>query len=90
MDEEEEEDDEAATMVVVAVAAEEEEEVWDGKESSCPDSEERRVQERRSAVCREVQRRSNDTHCSVTLPQPETDKRREGTAVVLQYYYYTR
>lgn len=50
----------------------EEEEVWEGKESSCPVSEERREQERRSTVCREVQRRSIGTHCSVTFTQPET------------------
>lgn len=74
-------------MVAEEEDVQEEEEVWDGKESSCPVSEERREQERRSAICREVQRRSNDTHCSVTLQQPETDKHCEGTAVLLQYYY---
>ncbi len=52
----------------------EEEELWEGKESSCPVSEERREQERRSTVCREVQRRSMGTHCSVTFTQPETQK----------------
>lgn len=69
------EQDEAATVVVAeeeVEEVEEEEEACDGKESSCPDSEERREQERRSTVCREVQRRSNGTHCSVTFTQPET------------------
>lgn len=63
---EEEEDEEEE----VVVEEEEEEEVWVGKERSCPISEERREQERRSAICREVQRRSNGTHCSVTFTQP--------------------
>lgn len=71
----EEEEDEAATVVVVEEeedeeVEEEEEEVWEGKESSCPVSEERREQERRSTVCREGQRRSNGMHCSVTFAQP--------------------
>ena len=52
---------------------EEEEAECDGKESSCPVSEERSEQERRSTVCREVQRRSNGTHCSVTFTQPATE-----------------
>lgn len=42
------------------------------KDSSCPVSEDRREQERRSTVCRELQRRSSGTHCSVTFTQPET------------------
>lgn len=66
------EEDVAATLVVVAEEEDEEEEVvaLEGKESSCPVSEERSEQERRSTVCREVQRRSSGIDCSVTLTQP--------------------
>lgn len=86
-----EEEEEAAAVVVVVVVAEVEEEeeaaaeAWEGKESSCPVSEERREQERRSTVCREVQRRSNGTHCSVTFTQPETHKHRQGGTQVRQH-----
>lgn len=67
------EEDVAATLVVVVAEEEDEEEVevaLEGKESSCPVSEERSEQERRSTVCREVQRRSSGMDCSVTLTQP--------------------
>lgn len=85
-------EDEAATLVVVvvvvvaedeednedevAVVEEEEAGQWAGKESSCPFSEERREQARRSTVCRVVQRRSNGMHCSVTLMQPRHNTER--------------
>ena len=69
-------EDEEEEVVVVVLATEEEEEeddddegLW-GKESSWPLSEERSEQERRSTVCREAQRRSSGTHCSVTFTQP--------------------
>lgn len=67
------EEDVAATLAVVAAEEEDEEEeevALEGKESSCPVSEERSEQERRSTVCREVQRRSSGMDCSVTLTQP--------------------
>lgn len=57
-------EEEAATVVVME---EEEEE----KESICPVSEGRREQERRSTVCREVQRRNSVRQSSVTFTQPE-------------------
>lgn len=52
-----------------AVARDEDEEE---KESSCPVSEDRREQERRSTVCRQLQRRSSGRLCSVTFTHPET------------------
>lgn len=52
----------------------------DEKDSSCPVSEDRREQERRSTVCRELQRRSSGRHCSVTFTQPETHTRVYGSS----------
>ena len=65
-DEEEEEEEE---QVVLGTEEDDDEGLW-GKESSWPLSEERSEQKRRSTVCREAQRRSNGTHCSVTFTQP--------------------
>lgn len=67
----EEEDTEAEETASAAVTDEDEEE----KDSSCPVSEDRREQERRSTVCRELQRRSSGRLCSVTFTQPETHTR---------------
>lgn len=44
------------------VVRDEDEEDEAEKESSCPVSEDRREQERRSTVCREVQRRNSGRH----------------------------
>lgn len=63
--EESEVEEEAATVVVTEEEEEEE------KESICPVSEGRREQERRSTVCREVQRRNSVRQSSVTFTQPE-------------------
>lgn len=61
--------DTVAEETASTVAKDEDEEE---KDSSCPVSEDRREQERRSTVCRELQRRSSGRHCSVTLTHPET------------------
>lgn len=68
-----------------AVARDEDE---DEKESSCPVSEDRREQERRSTVCRELQRRSSGRLCSVTFTHPETQDRKWSSLARPRYASY--
>lgn len=75
-------DGEETASVVVRDEDEEDEEAQ--KDSSCPASEDRREQERRSAVCREGQRRSSGRHCSVTFTHPETHTGHNSTQEVMR------
>lgn len=76
-----EEEEVVVVVVVVAGAKEEEEQEEDTeeeKESSWPLSLGRSEQQRRSAVCREEQRRRSWRVCSVTFTQPARMERERG------------